>query len=47
MRRARHYWTLTKPGITRMAVLCAVIGMLLASSGLPDWRRIAWAVAGI
>lgn len=42
-----QYWALTKPKTTQMAVFCAVIGMFLASDGMPDWRLVAAATVGI
>jgi protoheme IX farnesyltransferase len=45
--RAAQYWALTKPRITQMAVFCAVIGMFLASDGMPDWRTVVAAAVGI
>ena len=46
-KRVGQYWALTKPGVTRLAVFCAVIGMFLATDGLPDWHTLAWASIGI
>ena len=45
--RASQYWALTKPRVTQMAVFCAVIGMFLATEGLPDWRIVVAATIGI
>jgi protoheme IX farnesyltransferase len=45
--RMRQYWALTKPGVTRLAVFCAVIGMFLATDGLPGWEALVWGTAGI
>ena len=45
--RASQYWALTKPRVTQMAVFCAVIGMFLATEGLPDWRVVVAATVGI
>ena len=45
--RASQYWALTKPRVTQMAVFCAVIGMFLATDGLPDWRVVVAATVGI
>mgnify|MGYP006146102139 CR=1 FL=1 len=33
--RIAQYWALTKPRVTQLAVFCAVIGMFLATDGLP------------
>lgn len=43
----RQYLVLTKPRVTQLAVFCAVIGMFLASPGLPDLGVVAWATLGI
>ncbi|MYM88214.1 protoheme IX farnesyltransferase [Rugamonas sp. FT82W] len=45
--RASQYWALTKPRVTQLAVFCAVIGMFLASDGMPDWRLLVAATVGI
>jgi heme o synthase len=45
--RWSQYYTLTKPRVVQLIVFCAVIGMLLAQPGLPDWHRAAAATAGI
>ena len=45
--RIAQYWALTKPGVTQLAVFCAVIGMFLAVPGLPDWRLLLSATIGI
>jgi protoheme IX farnesyltransferase len=45
--RIAQYWALTKPRVTQLAVFCAVIGMFLATPGLPDWRVVIAATAGI
>ncbi|HJU71219.1 MAG TPA: heme o synthase [Paucimonas sp.] len=45
--RIAQYWALTKPRVTQLAVFCAVIGMFLATPGLPDWRILAAATIGI
>ncbi|HJU99182.1 MAG TPA: heme o synthase [Burkholderiaceae bacterium] len=42
-----QYWTLTKPRVTQLAVFCAVIGMFLATDGMPDWRVVVAATLGI
>ncbi len=43
----RQYLALTKPRVTQLAVFCAVIGMFLATPGLPDpWLALS-ATAGI
>jgi heme o synthase len=45
--RARQYYALTKPRVVQLIVFCAVIGMLLATPGVPDWRPTLAATAGI
>ena len=44
--RIAQYWSLTKPRVTQLAVFCAVIGMFLSTSGLPDWRVLIAATIG-
>lgn len=43
----RQYWVLTKPRVTQLAVFCAIIGMFLASPGLPPWQPVIAGTAGI
>ena len=43
----RQFYALTKPRVVQLIVFCAVIGMLLAVPGLPDWRVALAATAGI
>lgn len=43
----RQYWVLTKPRVTQLAVFCAVIGMFLASPGLPPWQPVIAGIVGI
>lgn len=45
--RVRQYYVLTKPRVVQLIVFCAVIGMLLASPGWPDWRSALAGTAGI
>ena len=45
--RARQYFALTKPRVVQLIVFCAVIGMLLAEPGVPDWRLLVPASVGI
>ena len=45
--RLRQYYVLTKPRVVQLIVFCAVIGMLLAEPGLPDWRVALAATVGI
>lgn len=43
----RQFYVLTKPRVVQLIVFCAVIGMLLAVPGVPDWRLVLPATAGI
>jgi protoheme IX farnesyltransferase len=43
----RQYLVLTKPRVTQLAVFCAVIGMFLATPGLPDAGTVVAATLGI
>ena len=45
--RMRQYYALTKPRVVQLIVFCAVIGMLMAVPGLPEWRVTLAATAGI
>ncbi len=45
--RVRQFYALTKPRVVQLIVFCAVIGMLMATPGLPDWRVALAATAGI
>ena len=45
--RARQFYALTKPRVVQLIVFCAVIGMLLAVPGVPDWRLLLAGAAGI
>jgi len=45
--RVRQFYALTKPRVVQLIVFCAVIGMLLAVPGLPDWRTALAATVGI
>ena len=45
--KLRQYYALTKPRVVQLIVFCALIGMLLATPGLPDWRLVLAGVAGI
>jgi protoheme IX farnesyltransferase len=42
-----QYYALTKPRVVQLIVFCALIGMLLAEPGWPDWRLAGPATAGI
>ncbi|WP_144629768.1 heme o synthase [Bordetella genomosp. 13] len=43
----RQYLVLTKPRVTQLAVFCAVIGMFLATPGVPPMDRVVFATLGI
>jgi len=45
--RVRQFYALTKPRVVQLIVFCAVIGMLLAVPGVPDWSVALPATAGI
>jgi heme o synthase len=45
--RLRQYYALTKPRVVQLIVFCAVIGMLMAVPGLPEWRPVLAATIGI
>lgn len=45
--RWSQYYALTKPRVVQLIVFCAVIGMLLASPGWPDWRILLAGTLGI
>ena len=45
--KLRQYHALTKPRVVQLIVFCALIGMLLATPGLPEWRLVLAGVAGI
>ena len=45
--RARQFYALTKPRVVQLIVFCAVIGMLLAVPGVPEWRTALAATVGI
>ena len=45
--RVRQFYALTKPRVVQLIVFCAVIGMLMAESGLPDLKTALAATAGI
>ncbi|MEJ8673473.1 heme o synthase [Chromobacterium amazonense] len=46
-RQSQALWQLAKPKVVALIVFCAVIGMFLASSGLPDARVVIPATLGI
>ncbi len=45
--RWAQFYALTKPRVVQLIVFCAVIGMLLAQPGWPDWRLAGSATLGI
>jgi heme o synthase len=45
--RVRQFYVLTKPRVVQLIVFCAVIGMLLAQPGWPEWRVLLPAALGI
>jgi protoheme IX farnesyltransferase len=45
--RRRQFYALTKPRVVQLIVFCAVIGMLLAEPGWPDWSVLLPAAVGI
>jgi protoheme IX farnesyltransferase len=45
--KLRQYYALTKPRVVQLIVFCALIGMLLATPGLPDWHLALGGVVGI
>ena len=47
MSPVRQFYALTKPRVVQLIVFCAVIGMLLAVPGVPDWQLVLPATAGI
>ena len=45
--RWAQFYALTKPRVVQLIVFCALIGMLLAQPGVPDWRLAGAATLGI
>jgi protoheme IX farnesyltransferase len=45
--RALQYWALTKPGVTQLAVFCTLIGIFLATDGLPGWHTLIATTIGV
>lgn len=43
----RQYYDLTKPRVVMLIVFTAIVGMLLAVPGMPDWRLVLMASLGI
>ena len=55
MSAVAQYYALTKPRVVQLIVFCAMIGMVLATPGVPSWREVGtaavaclgiWLVAG-
>jgi protoheme IX farnesyltransferase len=44
MSRVAQFYALTKPRVVQLIVFCALIGMVLAVPGLPDWGALQRAV---
>ena len=44
---ARQYFELTKPRVVALIVFTAIVGMLLATPGLPPWRALLFGSLGI
>jgi heme o synthase len=42
-----QYFELTKPRVVALIVFTAIVGMLLATPGLPPWRALLWGSLGI
>jgi protoheme IX farnesyltransferase len=47
LRSVEQLYALTKPRVVQLIVFCAVIGMFLATPGLPDWRPLVFGTLGI
>ncbi|MBU6258143.1 MAG: heme o synthase [Burkholderiales bacterium] len=47
LQRWSQFYALTKPRVVQLIVFCALIGMLLAEPGWPDWRLVLPATVGI
>ncbi len=45
--RVAQFYALTKPRVVQLIVFCALIGMLLAQPGLPEWQLVVAATAGV
>jgi len=45
--RWRDYYALTKPGVVRLLVFTAIVGMFLASPGMVPWETLLFASLGI
>ncbi|MBA2674159.1 heme o synthase [Ramlibacter sp.] len=44
MTRVQQFYALTKPRVVQLIVFCALIGMVLAVPGVPDWAHVRLAV---
>ena len=47
LRVIEQLYALTKPRVVQLIVFCAVIGMFLATPGLPDWKPLVFGTVGI
>lgn len=47
LRAIEQLYALTKPRVVQLIVFCAVIGMFLATPGLPDWKPLVFGTLGI
>ncbi len=45
--RWSQFYALTKPRVVQLIAFCALIGMLLAQRGMPDWPTVLLATLGI
>ena len=45
--RWRDYYSLTKPGVVRLLVFTAIVGMFLAAPGMVPWETLLFASLGI
>ena len=45
--KPRQYFELTKPRVVALIVFTAIVGMLLATPGLPPWQPMLWGSLGI
>ena len=43
----RDYYALTKPGVVKLLVFTAIVGMLLARPGMVSWQILLFASLGI
>ena len=45
--RWRDYYALTKPGVVKLLVFTAIVGMFLATPGMVPWETLLFASLGI